>query len=516
MAKKPTPPRNAVFRGSVWVNPRTGKPLPDQQAAWNAWNSNHDVSDRPNQRSVVKLPQQTTTTVPKIPPYQGSKSLTVSQNTALAQILNKYQAWNKSGYIKTVVDAANYWKVDPVELLATLVFENTSADPNAVNKKSGATGLAQIVDTVVRKDLNPTRYAEFVRQFGSVTANFAKNPNAAINYMAWRMAGTRGQYASLDDWYRSPGYNPGFTGDSRGSGPGAIIRQDAPKYVPTPVTTVAQSAAQSVATTQAKDVLVDPYVAKIVKNNKMITTGDPKKALVYNGLPVRRSDFLATKHQLEDTFVTYTGQRPSNAQVQTILRNNWGDYTVLQKLSQKPGFFKSPIWKQKAPAFQAAAKDLTPDGKVSRDLVRTAIVNGWTTDVLQAQLRKRTEYVKSNEFKANAATLTNVHMSIMGVPDPNGVTAIKEAALAGWSLDQYAAWLRAQPNYTTSPEYREKTLSFLDQLGLITGKQTVLIPGAQDDNLNPNVVGALPNDKRIPGAGAVDAVDNLVGGYSRT
>src|SRR3990167_7641078 len=93
-------------------------------------------------------------------------------------------------YIGQIKLAATNWGADPVEILATLIWEGGRANetPNA----SGAIGLAQIVDRAVRQDLNPTQYGRFTATFGSeITPEKAADPAFAVNYLAWRMAGRR-------------------------------------------------------------------------------------------------------------------------------------------------------------------------------------------------------------------------------------------------------------------------------------------------------------------------------------
>ncbi len=85
----------------------------------------------------------------------------------------------------------------------------------------------------------------------------------------------------------------------------------------------------------------------------------------------------------------------------------------------------------------------------------------------------------------------------------NALHAVGQAQLAGWSDDQFAAYLRAQPQYTKSPEYVSKLLSFGQQLGLITGLQPTLQPGgAAPPNPNPNDPQRIPSSTRLPAAPA--------------
>jgi len=123
-----------------------------------------------------------------------------------------------------IVESAARWGVDPYETLATHIFENGQADPGA-SSSVGALGLAQIFDKYVGKTTNPKGWNQFASSWGfkgskAPLSDFLKrDPRFAIDYLAWRMAGSRERYNDLDAWYRSGGYNPNFTGDDRGPGP---------------------------------------------------------------------------------------------------------------------------------------------------------------------------------------------------------------------------------------------------------------------------------------------------------
>jgi hypothetical protein len=202
---------------------------------------------------------------------------------------------------------------------------------------------------------------------------------------------------------------------------------------------------------------------------------------------------------LETYFVSYTGGRPSNKVLLNYVKLGWSPYSLTVSLAKSKQFTNSPIYKRSAPALQEAAKSVLGQGqKLDIGLLRSAIVNGWSGSELQAVLRTKPNYTSSNEFKQNTATLLNVHQSIMGTPDAGGMNTIQQAAAAGWDANQYAAWLRAQPQYVQSPEYQTKSLNFLSSIGLITGEQPVLKKGKETEpNPNPGM-GKLPTDKRLP------------------
>jgi hypothetical protein len=128
-------------------------------------------------------------------------------------------------------------------------------------------------------------------------------------------------------------------------------------------------------------------------------------------------------------------------------------------------------------------------------MLRQAIVNNWSGESFAHQLRKLPGYLQSNEFKTTEAGLGNVYKSIFGDPDDNAKVTIKEAALGGWTADQFASELRARPEYQQSSEYLARAGSFFQQLEGILGVRLGFQPA-------PSLTGGpfkAPDDKRVPG-----------------
>jgi hypothetical protein len=252
----------------------------------------------------------------------------------------------------------------------------------------------------------------------------------------------------------------------------------------------------------------DPYIAGINKKGKFVTTNDPNRAIQYNGLPMKRSDFLSMRNPLTSYYVSYTGQRPTNGQILQYVVKGWNEYTIQALLSHSPKFKSSPIYKQFVGNWEndpTIKNILPPGGKVPEELARQAILNRWSSDTVATKLRTTKLYLHSNEFAGNVATMLNIHSSIMGTPDAQGMVDIKDAALAGWTPDQYAAYLKSQPGYTRSPDYQTKALGLLGALGLITGDRPILAKGVAPGpgSVLPQTQ-KLPDDKRVPGAPAVN------------
>jgi hypothetical protein len=445
------------------------------------------------------------------PPKKGAGP--PSSDARAAELFKKFPGWKK--YWPSIKNQAYRYKVDPLELLSLFLFEN----PSQTMKKNaqGAVGLAQIVDANVRKDLNPAQYDTFIQEWANgdprITDDMKRNPAFAIAYAAWRMGGTRGKYGSLDEWYRSPGYNPGFKGDSRGAGPGIYVG----KYQPTVPQTPTQTAASSVDVAGQKDQLTAVWTVRTKDGVKFVAApAPPKGTIMWQGAPVDKTGFLKAKQYYNDIYQGYVGKPAPDAAIAHILNTGLSDTGLMTRLSKSPSFKNGTIYKGRAGGLVLRAKQLFGENwKPDADLVRRAIVESWDEGTFVANLRKRPEYLKGPEFKKDEAGLLNVHMSIMGRPDDQARVGIKEAVLGGWSTDQYAAYLRGSDAYKFSPELQTKQLAFAEAMGLITGKQPTLQPGKPNVTPQPNVAGALPNSDRIPGKGALTPSNNLAvnGGY---
>lgn len=449
------------------------------------------------------------------PPPKAAKA-PPSVDSRAAELFKRFPAWQK--YWPSVKNAAYRWKVDPLELLALFVFENGKANPKA-KSSAGALGLAQIADATVRRDLNPTQYDTFIQQVAGgdnrITPQMKENPAFAIQYAAWRMAGTRGDYASLDEWYRSPGYNPGFKGDSRGSGPSIYVG----KYQPTVPQTPAQAAGASVDVATAKDDLTAVWaVRKKDGSVGFVRRAEPPKNVVKSfGQPVDQSGFLRAVQHYNDTYQAYVGKNAPASAVAHIINSGLSDYALANRLSKSPNFKNGTIYKARAGGIIQYARGLFGGNwKPDEDLIRQAIVQNWDEGTLVNKLRARPEYLRGPEFKKAEAGLLNVHQSIMGQPDDAASIGIKEAVLGGWSADQYAAYLRGSDAYKFSPEYQTKALSFAEALGLITGAVPTLKPGARPSgSIGTGITGAPPDTARIPGKPGLKPSNNLTvsGGY---
>lgn len=415
-------------------------------------------------------------------------------------------------YASDIWNAARiYGGFTATEYAAVLVGE--SGGNKDAKSSVGALGIAQIYDNAANA-MNDAGVPFFRPGNLQISDADKKNPAFAINYMAWRLSGYKTAHGGNIDEAWVKGYNPNYL-KTKGAKPN-YISQFLPKgYVPTGGATITDTATKSSLTSDVTKSLQDPYITGVNAKGKLMgvtSAAAPKNVVSYDGAPLTQTAFLSLKRQLETYFVTYTGKRPDNATVLKYIQKGWGPYTLTTALSKNPAFFKSPIWKSEAPAYKAAAADLLPPGQSPpQNLMRAAILNKWDTSTFQAVIKKLPTYVESNNFKQTTATLLNVHQSIMGIPDAGANETINQAALAGWQPDQYAAWLRSQPQYTSSPEYQTKTLTFLQSLGLITGAQPVLKQSAVAPvNTAKTDTSVLPTDARLPAAQTLTRPEDTV------
>lgn len=449
----------------------------------------------PSGPAASRDPARPSITVP--PPKQKTGGL--STGAAFNQYINAHPELRP--YASVIWAMSRQYGVDPVYISALILTESPRTadgklDPSAGGGTGGRmVGLAQI---------NPDVWVGARGPDGKkITQKDLTDPKFQIRFAAWLIGeGLRNGQTYEDVYLRT--YNPADPNRFKAN-PWAKLPQGyvfrgwtAGKAAPPPGTEVA--AQDAAAAQRARE---DPWVYIDKKTGKVKFSAHPeppKNALKVDGLPITRSSFLSARRQLEDLYISYTGKRPTNEQVAKALGAGWSEYTISVGLSKTKDFLKSPIYKSRAPGYQAAADSLLGEGeRLDQELVRQAIINNWGGDVFQAKLRERPGYVSSTEFRGKTQTFRSVHESIYGTVDKYGEDTLKEAALGGWSLDQYAAWLRGQEAYTGSPEFNAKMLTFMEALGFVQGKTPVLKMGGRRPT-NPNLGGGLlPDDPRVKG-----------------
>ena len=447
------------------------------------------------------------------------------------------------GMAKLIWQAAHEQNIDPIDLLG-VVMNESRANPNVPDSSAGAIGLGQLMPSSFLGQPAPWNKNH------RITEADLRNPGTNLRLAAWYIGQI--QVNHPNDWYGV--YAMGAAGAANHPQTAQQIQQQYEKtwysawpgsagYVSTPPTSPASKAgtqAPGGTAPQRPDLTFKQgvtFVAGITqgrqgsgmqggpegapsKGGKFITTTDPNKALQYNGAPLTISGFKSLTAALAPYYISYTGKRPTPQQIATFAQKNWSPFTLEQLLSKGPHFQNSPIYKQRGiqlnQAMQASGI-LAKGQKIPQELMRNAILYGWDETTVAQKLRQTPLYLQSNEFKGNVATLLNVQQSIMGSVDAQSMISIKDAALAGWNSDQYAAWLRSQPGYVNSQEYHAKAYTMLDALGALTGRQVTLTPGSgptpAPGAVNPQAA-ALPQDKRVQGKATVSGGTDFSYGFS--
>lgn len=415
--------------------------------------------------------------------------------------------------VAAIQSAANEEHVNAVAFAALLLNESR-ANPDSPDSDVGAVGIGQLMPSSFVGGFLPWAHNH------KITENDLRDLGTNLRLSAWYMGQMQGSYP--DNWYGA--YNMGPNAAKNDPATASSIQASfQQKWInpwnknytfPAPTSPPSKAGTQAPGGTaqQAQDnSFKNPYVAGVDKRGKFHTTNDPNKAMKFDGEPLSITGFKSLQDSLSSYYISYTGKRPSAHQVQNYIQNGWSTYTLTQLLSKSPSFKNSPVYKQNAPQLNAALKDMLPQGTtVPAEILRQAIIHNWDATTVAAKVRQLPGYVNSNEFKGNVASLLNVHQSIMGTPDQASMVAIKDAALQGWTADQYAAWLRSQPGYTSSTEYQQNMLGMLGALGLITGQQVTLQPGKAPASPFAGTSGTLPSDKRVPGTPSAGGGNGLI------
>lgn len=424
---------------------------------------------------------------------------------------DEYVAWaKKQGIAQSVANDIWYWShhtpnVDPYLWSSVLLRESGAkhlTDNGQLVSSGQAVGIGQVATSWIGQPIPWDPKHKFTADNDPRTGIGNYGVNLRFSAYLW------GNAVAKYGWKNAyiDGYNPNDPKKDKawqdiaktyGTRPAGNPPIGSPSEGPADTSTQQQTG------TSVYPTFKDPYVTGVNKKGKLVTTNDPNKAIQFNGLPVKRSDFISIQSQITSIFVSFTGMRPSTRQTANFITKNWNKYTLEDLLSRSKNFKNSPIYKEYVGNWEndSTIKNLIPKGgRIDPELARQAIVNGWTSDTVANKLRKTQGYLKSEEFAGTVASMLNIHTSIMGEPDAKGMIGIKDAALAGWTADQYANWLRSQPGYSRSPEYQTKALTILQSLGLITGTRPILAPGVTPGpGAAPVASPPLPTDNRVAG-----------------
>ncbi len=348
-------------------------------------------------------------------------------------------------YKTAIQQWAGEFGVPALWVAATLQFEHgfdSKGNPiNQPNKQGTGFGLGQI---------NPKTWfgTTFAPTGETIDAKWASDPANAIAFMAYQLS--HGSPASLQQAYTT-NYNPRYVG----TGPEGLLKG---YKVTVSGTTPQQKAAGTVAVQQAKAA---------------------NTALAQN----------AAHKALDPTYLAYAGRLPTPAEINRYLNTGTSLYQIQQELSNpsaNPNFYKSPVWLTSSPAYESVYKtvygndaQITPS---ARNQIRLAIVHRWDQTAFAQHLRDQPDYSSTSEYKGLAATYASSYQRVYGVPQANtpdastASQAIDQAVRKGWNTDQWDQYLRAQPAYTSSPEFKTTNINLAQRMGLIPNEtaQTML------------------------------------------
>jgi hypothetical protein len=227
---------------------------------------------------------------------------------------------------------------------------------------------------------------------------------------------------------------------------------------------------------------------------------DPEVFTTTTGQLVRQSDYDRLFSRYSDLSQWYRGTDPTFKEVQDWTNKGLSDYAITMELSSSPGFFRSPAWKKSSVTYKGIFRDtIGTDQRMPKQLIRKAILHSWNEGDFSEALRGRPEYLEGNEFQSQVSHLHNLYSTVQGGTITSGVkTALKEAALARWSDNQFTSWLRAQPEYETGREHTKKVQGLNAVFAAFSGTslKRVEVPVPE-----PVAAFDLPDSDRIFGEG---------------
>lgn len=332
-------------------------------------------------------------------------------------------------------------------------IQNAAGETRAANGNTFTIDATELLGALVARGFDPKSLTK--KNISAIASSFA----------------TRDAYVTLDDWYANT------WGEPRGPGTPDSILAQAERDVP-------QTGKQKARSKKAQQDFLDPVV---------LTTK--------TGVDVRQSDLDRFYTQYQPMFQFYIGRDPSADELKDIIRRGVSNYQLAIDLTKDPRFFRSQAWKSQRLTYIGVWNDMhgATRQKAPRQLIRKAIVNNWSAGEFAEALRGREDYFESNEFNSSLASLQNVYAKVFGGPITDGVkTTLREAALARWSPDQFATWLRSRPEYGTSTEFKTKMNTFATEMGRAFGRHVQL-----PSNLAPPVTAPsfdLPDSERVEGA----------------
>lgn len=358
--------------------------------------------------------------------------------------------------------------IDPV-YFASVILTESGANAKVPPSSAGALGIGQIMPLHIGESVPWDTTGRT-----KVTAADLNNPVFNLRFSAYHLKNDVGNYGYQGAYSR---YNPGWTPSSGGIDPLTRIPHGYLPGVSSPGTSGA--AGVGTPTGAAANPPKDPWVVitpkGVLKTVNSVTA--PRNAVTdATGQAYTLSQFNSVGRGLDSLYLAWTGARANPKTVAQYIKSPVSDYEIQLRLSdpkQNPRLYKSPIWLTHAPDYESVYKGVYGnDAKPPLDLVRYAVVHNLSQAGFQQKLRDLPNYNTSEEYKGAAAQFNSGYQQIYGAPDAVGQQAIDKAVRQGWNADQWMQYLRAQPQYTSSGEFKANVYSLFGKLSLIPGAQT--------------------------------------------
>ena len=366
--------------------------------------------------------------------------------------------------------------IDPV-YFASVILTESGANQNAKPSSKGAIGIGQVM---------PLHIGEAVPwdPNSRVTLADLQNPVFNLRWSAHYLATQVGNYGYGGAY--ANGYNPGFVGGGANDPLSRIPKGYLPG-VSTPG--VSGAAGAGTPTGPAATPVKDPWVVVTSKGQIKFSTAPtaPRNVLTdAAGQAYTRSMYGRVSNGLDSIYLAYTGQRANPRAIALYIRAPVSDYEIQQRLSNpqfNPRFYKSPVWLTHAPSYESVYKgvfgnDTDPNSKQARQAITYGVVHNLDQAAFQQYLRDQPNYNTSEEYKGAAAQFQAGYQQIYGTPDLVGKQHIDLAVRKGWNGDQWMQYLRSQPEYTASGEFQKNLYGLFDRLGFT-------VPGAAPGSSAP-------------------------------
>lgn len=310
-----------------------------------------------------------------------------------------------------------------------------------------------------------------------------------VRGLADLMNTSRRKYKTLDDWFDAEVQARADAGEFSQPAIDTLPSVYVGSYkapIPKKPLTEDERIRASVRREQKRKDITDPEV-RVARDGTILVPGDKGykdgSTLTQPGsdTALRLSDVEQARASWREFFIFYGYNQVSDKHLTRIIRDGLGQYSVSTFLTgddksaagkeRRLKFLRSPAWKTYGTGYKNlweqtyGRQGVQPDS----DLIVRAIVNGWDDGTFLAEARKRPDWVKSETHKQERATMRAAYEQIYGRPDEAGRESIQEATLAGWSVEQFQQWLRAQPEYGRSLETRSKIGQFSSMVAQITG-----------------------------------------------